>query len=606
MQPLVNEKARRPAAPARSTTSSKAIAATLVAALSALLGGAACIDVPDEREPQCKKTSDCEQEAGEVCEDGVCWGDPPAFEMAAIIGPPGDAKDLVPAEMSPLSILPSGLLPQLALGSPVTFRGQVVRDCPMGMPDCPTVAVAATITITRPSSFSGGPGFSLSQQTSPDGNVVLYLPQTRATDPDYLVTISPADRGAVRTTLFSADAEELAPRRMKLRALRDTTFVFRLPTVTSHLVTGRVVDGAGIGLANYRVVARGAWESNEPASEVSTVAVTAADGSYQLQLSDELSGKVVVRAEPPATRKGTATLEVANVDPEAAVPVELRLPLAERAPVPLSITVKGRDSGGQLGPADGISVRLRYELVDGTGNQTSRYDVEGTTNSSGVVTLTTVPGVAGIDWSYRLSMLPPADSRLGAVYDAPLVVGAGGAPVVEMPSRVSITGVLLDGTRAMKGVTLSARPSRTFLQSLDMGKRTFVGEIAATTATTSKTGEFVVWADQQIAGVPARYSITLQPPDGELVPSWTHAEEIVIPADAGLTTVNVGTLYAVDSANVHGTITNPGGRPVAKARVLIYKVDTSCLSDCAGTAQLIGRGVSDDDGEVRIALPKDP
>lgn len=574
-------------------------------ALWALALGGACIDVPDEREPQCRKTSDCEQAAGEVCEDGVCWGDPPVFEMAAIVGPPGDAKDLVPAEMTPLTILPSGLLPQLALGSPITVRSQVVRDCPMGMPSCPTVPVAATISITRPSSFSGGPGFSLVQQSNADGNLVLYLPLTRPSDPDYLVTISPTDRGATRSTLFSTDAEQLAPRRMRLRALSDTNFVFRLPPVTAQAISGKVLDGAGLGLAGYRVVARGGWVAGEPATEVSTVAVTDADGSYSLQLSDELAGKVLVRAEPPADRKGTATLEIGGVDPSAADDVEFHLPLAERAPVPLPITVKGRDSGGQLGPADGISVRLRYELVEG--NQTSRYDVEGTTNGSGLVTLTTVPGVAGTDWTYRLSMLPPADSRLGAVYDSPLVVGAGGAPVVEMPNRVSITGVLLDGTRAMKGVTLSARPSRTFLQSLDASKRTFVGEIAATTATTSKTGEFVVWADQQIAGVPARYSITLQPPDGELVPSWTHAEEIVVPSEPpGLTTVNAGTLYAVDSANVHGFITNPGGRPVAKARVLIYKVDTSCLSDCAGTAQLIGRGVSDDDGEVRIALPKDP
>jgi hypothetical protein len=378
----------------------------------------------------------------------------------------------------------------------------------------------------------------------------------------------------------------------------------RLPPVTTNALSGRMLDGNGVGLAGYRVVARGAWLEGEAVSEVSTVAVTEADGSYELQLSDELFGKVVLRAEPPMSRRGTATVELAGVDPASPIAVDFHLPANERAPTPLSLTVKSRDSGGQLLPADGISVRLRYELVDAGASQTSRYDVEGTTNSAGAVTLATVPGVIGTDWTYRLSMLPPADSKLGAVYDQPLVVGAGGSPQVEIPGRVSITGVLLDGTKAMKGVTLSVRPSRTFLQSLDASKRTFVGEIAATTATTSKTGEFVVWADQQIAGVPARYSLTLQPPESELVPSWTHSEEIFIPADANRT-LNVGTIYAVESANVHGVITNPGGRPVAKGRVLIYKLDTTCLADCAGTAQLIGRGVSDDDGKVRMALPKE-
>jgi hypothetical protein len=579
------------------------MAGALVVGVFAVAG---CISVPDEEEPQCKLITDCDQPAGEVCEEGVCWGDPPAISMAAIIGPPGDAKDLVPFEVARLDIPRYGLIPQLQLGTPVTFRGQVVRGCPMGMPSCQSAPVTATISVTRPSSFPGGPGFSLALQTTADGNFVMYLPQTRlGLDPPYILTIAPSDRGAARSSMFSADAEELAPRRMSLIATQDAPLVLRLPPVTTHAISGRMLDGNGVGLAGYRVVARGGWIDGESATEVSTVAVTEADGSYQLQLSDELIGKVVLRAEPPMTRPGTATVELAGVAPATVTPVNFRLPAAERAPQQLSLTVKSRDSGGQLLPADGISVRLRYDLLDAGNSQTSRYDVEGTTNSAGVVTLSTVPGVIGTNWTYRLSMLPPADSKLGAVYDQPMIVGAGGSPEVEIPGRVSITGVLLYGTRAMKGVTLSVRPSRTFLQSLDASKRTFVGEIAVTTATTSKTGEFVVWADQQIAGVPARYSLTLQPPESELVPSWTHAEEVSIPADASRT-LNVGTIYAVDSANVHGVITNPGGRPVAKARVLIYKLDTSCLTDCNGTAQLIGRGVSDADGKVRMALPKDP
>ncbi len=583
------------------------------AAIGALGALGACIDVPDEQEPQCERSADCDQPAGEVCEEGVCWGDPPDVMMAAIVGPPGDADDLVPAEIPQLFIPAYGFMPELVLGTPVSIRGRVVRECELPGCTVPT-AVKATIRITRPSSFPGGPGLSIVEETGPDGNFTLNLPLTRmgrpglGDDPAYSVTISPADRGATRPTLFAGEAEILPPRRMSVVALQDTSMTLSLPAENLPVVQGKLVDGAGVGRAGYRVVARGRWVDGEPLGEVSTVAVTAADGSYRLSLAEGLFGTVVVRAEPPATSAGAAILELEAVDPTGATGLELRLPANELPPVPLSLTVKVPDGGGEMPPVKGVAVRLRYELREGASDQTATYTVEGSTGENGTVALVAIPGVVGTSWSYRLSMVPQADSLLAAVYDEPVIVGAGGPlSVPSLARRVSITGVLTDGRDAMKDVTLTVRPSRSFLLALDKERRTFVDEIAATTATTSKNGEFVVLADPVIAGSPARYSLSFQPPENQFIPSWTHPVEVAIPTGVGESSVDIGEVLTVEAANVHGRIINPGGRPVAKALVVIYKLDASCVTaGCSGTAQVIGRGVADEDGMVRIALPKFP
>ncbi|MEZ4359712.1 MAG: hypothetical protein R3B48_05990 [Kofleriaceae bacterium] len=580
--------------------------------LVALGAAAGCISVPSEDAPECRRTADCDQAVGEVCEEGICWGDPPRIPMAAIIGPPGDAKDLVPAEMPSLMIPEHGWMSDVVLGTPVIIHGRVLREC--ALPLCPVDPVEATISVTRPSSFPGGPGLSMVESTDSDGNFTLALPLTRLgqegrpDDLPYTVTISPADRGATRTRLSSTAAEELPPRRMSLIATQDTTIELRLPSEGLPTVQGRLVDGAGAALAGYRVVARGRWSPGEPLGEVSTVAVTAVDGSYALALSEGLIETVAVRAEPPASRPGAAELEIGGVGATTdSTGIDFSLPTNERPPVLLSIPVEAADSGGEVMPVDGVAVRLRYEINDGMSAQISRYNVEGTTKN-GRISLLVVPGVTGTNWTYSLHMLPPADSRLASVFDRPAVIGLGGElPTVRLEERVRVAGRLLDSRgRPLNSVTLTARPSRSFLQEIDSAKRAFVDEIAATTATTSKTGEFVVWADQSIAGVAARYSLTMQPPEGAFMPTWTHSVDVTIPPGEEVRSVNIGELSAPEAANVHGRIINPGGRPVAKGRVLIYRLDESCVTvaGCSSTAQLIGSDVADEDGIVRISLPK--
>jgi hypothetical protein len=577
----------------------------LLTALGAVVALGACIGVPDEEKPQCERASDCDQPAGEICEEGVCWGDPPRAALALIVGPPAGADDLVPAE-NPMLVIPShGFLSDLVLGIPVTIKGRVLRECAM---PCTPTPVQATLRITRPSSFPGGPGLTIIEETDSAGAFTLHLPLTHSGETPYSITLSPKDRGAARPTLFAGDAEEVPPQRMTLIADRDTTITLTMPTVNLPVVSGRLLDGNGNGIRGYRMVARGRWSADEPMTEVSTVAITAADGSYQLALADQLVGEATVRAEPPMAGSPAATLEMEEIDVvDGQTGVDLRLPAGERPAVPLTMTVRVPDGGGEMPPVKGVTVRVQYELRDPGSPQLATYSVAGTTDEDGLVSFYAIPGAGAESWTYRLSMVPQADSLLAAVFDQPLVIGNGGPLAVPpLARRVSITGVLTTGTRAMKDVTVTVRPSRTFLQQLDDERRTFVHEIAATTTTTSKNGEFVAWADPMIAGVPARYSLSFQPPESQFHPSWTHVEEVSIPTLPGTDSVDVGTVFTVEAANIRGRVTNPGGRPVAKAIVAIYKLDYSCLTaGCSGTAEVIGRGVADDDGMIRISLPKE-
>lgn len=581
----------------------------IAVACQTLLVMAGCLTVPDEKEPQCRQSADCDQAAGEVCEEGVCWGDPPLLPLAAIVGPPGDAKDLVPAEISELLVPEHGWMGDLVLGTPVTIRGKVLRECVL---PCPETPVEATISVTRPSSFPGGPGLALVEKTGSDGTYTLHLPLTRLAqgDPPYSVVISPADRGAVRSTILAAAAaaEEMPPMMRSIVASRDTSINFLLPASNLPSIEGHVLGGAGAGLAGYRVVARGRWGDGDAESEVSTVAVTATDGSYRIQLAEGLFGNVSVRAEPPVSMPGAATIELANVPASgAATGIDLKLPMGERPAVGVLVFVEAVDSGGSPLSGDGVVARLVYEVTSGA--QTARYQAEGTIRS-GFVTLTVVPGTVGVDWTYRLRILPPVDSRLAAVFDRPFVVGTGGVkPAVRLGERVRLTGVVLDQTgAASKGVTLTARPSRQYLQELEPLLRAQVSELGAATATTSKNGEFVMWADQLIAGAPVRYTLTLQPPADELAPTWTASQDLAMPALEGVPLVDIGELRTPEAANVHGRISNPGGRPVAKGQLLIYRLDSTCResppASCASTATLLGRGVADEDGVVRISLPK--
>ena len=80
--------------------------------------------------PMCKDSSDCDQAHGEICDEGVCWGDPPeGVGFAAVLVPPPDRTDLPVATVPALAISPDGTIGGLAFPAPVNIHGRVLLAC---------------------------------------------------------------------------------------------------------------------------------------------------------------------------------------------------------------------------------------------------------------------------------------------------------------------------------------------------------------------------------------------------------------------------------------------------------------------------------------------
>ena len=133
--------------------------ARVLTSVGAWVVAAGCLSVPSEIAPMCKATLDCDSEHGEVCEEGVCWGNPPASLFAAVISPPSNRRDLVPREMLPFALSSDGWMGELRLDAPALLSGRIIAYCPAPMTGCDAAPLAATVTVSRPSLFRGGPGF---------------------------------------------------------------------------------------------------------------------------------------------------------------------------------------------------------------------------------------------------------------------------------------------------------------------------------------------------------------------------------------------------------------------------------------------------------------
>ena len=123
---------------------------TRLLALTLLAG---CLSVPRQQKPACSSSDDCG--GGEVCDEGVCYGNPPAGMFAAALGAPSDRTNVVQTELPQLAVPSDGWLGDVVIDSPITLAGRVVAYCAAPMA-CTDATLPATITVTRASLFPGG------------------------------------------------------------------------------------------------------------------------------------------------------------------------------------------------------------------------------------------------------------------------------------------------------------------------------------------------------------------------------------------------------------------------------------------------------------------
>jgi hypothetical protein len=242
--------------------------------------------------------------------------------------------------------------------------------------------------------------------------------------------------------------------------------------------------------------------------------------------------------------------------------------------------------------------------------------VETTTGDDGLAPVTLLDGTA-LRTTYKVRVIPPAGANVGVIYDQPLVLSstatAQTVDAVRLPSRVTLRGTVVDADGAALGnVAVTARPSLRFNWSLDPDAQQFLAQIPAATTVTPETGDFVVWVDPFVADVWGHYDVAYEPATGSAEPAWTEAD-VEIPRIQNLTSQSLGQVTLPSAAFVHGQLSDPGGGAVATGELRIFGVTTDLSlcnevahapPNCVIPAELLGHGTSDDQGIVRLILPR--
>jgi hypothetical protein len=571
----------------------------------------ACIAVPEEQAPMCATTSDCDHANGEICDDGVCWGNPPAGTFSAIVTPPPSRTNLSPRELQDVAINLDGWIDQLQLEKPLTYRASLICQAPI-MCD---PSMATTITVTRPSTFPGGPGFRTSVKTKGTEPFTIAVPPPHDVydlAATYTITIVPDGRDEMGST--ATPAQLLPPLRTQLTIDGNVIGkVIELGGMGLPTISGVIKNEAGTPQPNYRVVAIGRWDYTSTPTEVSTVDFTGTDGTFQIQLSGGLVQEVELVAIPKVQTVRPTLHYKANIAQTGLQNLTLQWPTGIGVPQPLEVPVKAVEGNGEVKPARGARVIIssRAEMPNGE----ATYVAEATTNDQGRATLSILDGAAFTAGDgYRISIVSGANSTAGVMYDQPFSI-VQPIPEKQLKTRVALRGIVQLEGKPIKDMSVTARPSLKFLWSLEEGPQEFVSAIPPSVSVTPDSGEFVVWVDPFLGDIWGNYDLVFEAASGSLAPNLVKPY-IEIPRITNQTTVPLGVYNLATPAYVRSVIVDDRGNPLDGAELKLYKTEdfgalcrevTNPPMNCmtlATTATLISRGASDEDGEAHLTLPR--
>lgn len=576
---------------------------------------AGCLQVPHGPGKECSVDSDCNTSAGEVCDEGVCYGDPPMGMFAATLVAPIERVDLTSTELPSLMIPSNGQLGDLQLDAPVTFSGRVEMYC--AGTNCSTNSIGAEVRLTRPSRFPGGPTLRLSAPSKAGiargmDSFSILIPRTHDGDPPWTVTIDPNGGGDLPAMNGSTEPAELAPpKRIELRATNNLEHqTYTLGGTANAIISGTLKDALGSYLTDYRVVALGRWDQSSAPTEVSTVAYVK-NGQYQLMLADNVQPPIEIVARPYGLNVVAPELHISGLAP-ISQQRNLGQPTGLGSRVDATITIRGLAGDGGVKPVPGARVIITGSQEAAFSGAAGAYmQVEAITAENGDAKLTLLDG-AQLFGTYRLRVVPPASSNLGIVYDLPVTLTAG-TMSVQLPSRVGIKGRVLDiHGKPLPDVSVTARRSLRFLWSLDAANQSFLDEIPASTTTTPESGDFNVWVDPALADAWGGYDVTFETPKGSASPNWV-IPDVEIPRMASQTSIQLGEVKIPDAAHVRAKIVDLAGNPVEGSALRIYQLPTDNLlcmqashapDDCHIDARVQANGESDGKGIVRLELAR--
>lgn len=575
---------------------------------------AGCLAVPDSQRKQCSDNFDCETALGEICEEAVCWGGPPTGPFGVIVAPPAQRTDLAPVERAIDGLPRDGQLGALALGRPVTIRGRVEAFC-VEPTLCRGDSIAATVTLSRAPLFRGGPGFKTvvaAKAGAPPGesSFTATVPPTHDGEPPYVITIVPdgSDNGVMPlATGTPSAAEQAPPQRMTVAAPTDLDVgKIALGSAGSSVLSGTLTDAMARPLINYRVVALGRLEPNGTTTEVSTVDYSTT-GTFALTVADGAVGPLAIQARPFDSTQPTLHLYGLEAKSSSHTLVE---PPNLGGALDMALAVEGLGADGEVKRVGGarVTVTGTYAPQLGGGLQ-AVVSSEATTGSDGTARLMLLSG-ASFASSYKLRVVPPANSELGVVYDEMFRLDR--TTPVRLPRRIAMRGRVVNGDgEAVGKISVTARPSQRFLWSLDSTASDFAAHVPAASTVTTNAGDFVLWVDPYLAGAWARYDLEFEAQKSVDIASWVRAD-IEIPR-LQQTTVSVGDVAVPGSAFLRATLTDPLNQPVAGGEIGIYLIvtDTSLCdlvlfppADCTLPARRLATAVSDPNAVVELALPR--
>jgi hypothetical protein len=560
-----------------------------------------CLSLPESKPPQCKSTADCD--SGEVCEEGMCWGNPPPGPFMVVVTPPIDRAELVPVESQLSEIPQDGWTGDLALDAGVTLSGRVEQ--------ADHTAVAATITITRPSSFTGGPGFhsvflSKPEIAAPEPTYSVLLPLT--TNVAYTLTIVPDGRADAPGPTVTP-AQTVPPMQLSVDVAGSTTRTFQLGDASLPVISGTVQTTLGVKLSHYRVVALGHWQTDAPITEVSTVAYTGNDGAFSLMLSPGIVDNIDVVAK---SYDGPApVLHLGSIAPQTGT-FTIVQPANVGNVIDVPIRIQGVDSGGEVVPVAGAVVSVAATTTPVfPATAFSTVLSEDTTGTDGTVHLKLLDGTT-YNTLYQLRVIPPASSNLGVILDGDFKLEADHSDV-RLSTRLAVHGIVVDGDgNPIAGVAVTTQPALRFMWSLDPSPQAFLSEIPQATAITTDAGDFVVYVDLLVDGAWGSYDFAFEPAAGSSAPNWL-VPHVDLPRESNRTEFDLGSLTSPATANIHGRIVDRNTNPVPGGEIRLFTTPrdpTLCMQathapvGCPIPAILEGHGTSDDVGVVRMRLPR--
>lgn len=610
-------------------------------ALVGLLGAAGCISTekPPEVAPMCESAVDCDGAAGEVCDEGVCWGDPPSSaSFAAVLVPPPERADLAVAVVPLLAIGADGSIGGLAFPGAIRISGRVLLACPdtdsARYPCGEEGSVAAQIVVDRPAGFQGGPSLGRAVVATADvgpGEEAFSFLLPRDPDAEYRITIIPDD--SVGGENF-APGEIAPPRQIVVTAGEDQVVEWVLGE-PAELKTMRGcvqnVVGDGAPYAGMKVVAFGRWTQLSPMERASSRSVTGPDGCFELSVPRDMLDEFDIQVSPaPGAILPSLTLrrEFVRDPPEGAagddavhvIQPALVMPTAP-APTTFQLPIRAPGSAGGQEPVIGANVRLTTVFTPPSLNEDRaveiRFEAQALTEvgagDAGVATLQLYPGDEN-NRRYEVRVVPPAGSQFQAMFGREIEVGIGGAEVLEplsLERRTAVTGVVLslDG-EPVADAPIEALPSSLFRQGLDRADHAAeVAGLPVATSTTDATGAFLLWLDRELVGQPASYDIDVIPGTYSGAPGWSF-EDVEIPGSGD--PLDLGARNLPGASFARAVVRDEAGAPVPGAEVDVYQLPSPdyCANqtkvdpaDCDPPAKLRGVRRTDEDGVVRVVLP---